>query len=366
MKCETNPLQVVLIGAFPPPLHGVSFVNAEIQKSLLQSNITPFLINIAPHSLERKWYVRLSRITTIFLGLHTFLQVLMPGKKVNVYIGLSGGYGQIYESLFIILARIFRSRLFLHHHSYAYLNRKYLPSTILTNLAGSDATHIVLCQDMETQLRDKYKSVGNTFVLSNIVFTQVQSIQNDPNPCLKTIGFLSNISPAKGIFEFLDAIKQLEQEGIEYQALIAGPFQDEVIEKEVKERLSTINNAIYVGAKYGDEKLEFFKSLDLLLFPTKYANEAEPITIYEAMSFGIPVISFGRGCIGCTINPSVGLIVEQSADFTTSAVTQIKAWQSSPSSFQEIIANTLENFSQNHKNNQDKLIEILKLIADVA
>lgn len=370
--------QIYLIGAFPPPVYGVSQINeaisTEISKYISQYEIkhnikqdaNVFKINLAPPSLERDWRNRLSRATHIFKGLLSFLRLLIARKKdakpLSVYIGLSGGYGQVYEVLFALLARLFHAQIFLHHHSYAYLDRKFLPTDLLTKVA-TNAFHIVLCQDMSTKLKHLYKSVHHVFVLSNSGFIARNSKVAISKTSLQTIGFFSNITPEKGIFEFLDVVEKLKKENIACKALIAGPFQDRAIEAQVKEKLSSLDNAVYVGAKYGDDKAAFLQTIDLLLFPTQYLNEAEPLTIYEAMSFAVPTIAFDRGCIRCTIGTDAGLVISQSEDFASRTVTQIKLWQDSPSLFQEISAHALAKFDVMCQSNRERLAELLGKIA---
>jgi glycosyltransferase involved in cell wall biosynthesis len=362
--------QICLIGAFPPPVYGASLVNAKINTAIkrylsrkfnLNHDINIVKINLAPPSLKRDWYVRLSRTTSILAGVFSFLKFLISNlihkEDTSVYIGLSGGYGQIYEVLFTLLARLFHAQIFLHHHSYAYLDRKFLPTDLLTRVAAN-ATHIVLCQDMEAKLRQMYNSVDHVSVLSNSAFIST-NLAISPKTSLQTIGFLSNIAPEKGIFEFLDVMEQLQNQQIECKALIAGPFQDQVVETQVMSRLANLDNTIYVGAKYGDEKVAFLQAIDLLLFPTKYVNEAEPLTIYEAMSFAVPAIAFDRGCISCMIGSDTGLVISQSEDFVTRAVTQIKLWQDSPASFQQISAQALAKLASMCQSNRDRLAELL-------
>jgi len=371
LKCLiVQSYRICLIGALPPPVYGVSQVNAEMQKLLTQAQVNLSIIDLAPDSLERNWQVRLARFRKIIAGLYSLMGILRQSQKLDqklsIYIGLSGGFGQLYEALFIALARLFQVQIFLHHHSYAYLNRKFLPTQLLTRLAGIDSIHIVLCKNMERELVHLYKSVSHTFILSNIVFirSNISSpVDLKPKVALKIIGFLSNIAPEKGIMEFLDVVEQLEKNGVEYKALIAGPFQDREIEAQVIARLSQLSHTEYVGAKYGDDKTTFFQAIDLLLFPTKYANEAEPLTIYEAMSFGVPTIAFGRGCIDCAIDSSTGLVIDRSEDFATKAVNQIEFWQDSPQLFHQTSVNVLEKFTDLCQSNQNKLAELLQKLS---
>jgi len=59
----------------------------------------------------------------------------------------------------------------------------------------------------------------------------------------------------------------------------------------------------------------FLASLDAFVFPTTYTHEAEPLVVLEALSAGVPIAAFGRGCIGRMVPSSAGLVVEVGDDF---------------------------------------------------
>jgi glycosyltransferase involved in cell wall biosynthesis len=161
----------------------------------------------------------------------------------------------------------------------------------------------------------------------------------------KTLGFLSNISPEKGVFEFLDVVERLHSRSVNVNTVLAGPFQDSHTESSVISRLRSIPNAHYVGAVYGPDKANFLQSIDVLLFPTKYVNEAEPITILEALQRGVPVLARARGCIKDLVSDREGLVVE-SPDFVSIATEQIIAWKLSPNEFQSCSAAAAKKFSK--------------------
>ena len=82
-----------------------------------------------------------------------------------------------------------------------------------------------------------------------------------------------------------------------FQALLAGPIDTAEDKKLVKLKLKELKSLKYIGPVYDNDKDEFFANLDLFIFPTTYHNEAQPIVIYEAMSYGVPVFSNNKGSI---------------------------------------------------------------------
>ena len=162
---------------------------------------------------------------------------------------------------------------------------------------------------------------------------------------MRVVAFLSNISEAKGIFYFLDTAEALLKRAPAIRVVIAGAFENSEIEQRVGERVSRLPNVTYVGAKYGEQKSSFFDSVDALLFPSVYRNEAEPVTILEANAHGIPVIASNRGCISDLISPGTGLIISQMERFAEEAADQVIRWMSDPGVFGQVSAAALESFA---------------------
>jgi len=352
--------KIYMIGAFPPPVHGMSVINVTIKKHLASFGGEPVIINLSPVSLNRAWHTRFGRFGKILKGLISFLGFMFIRRDNNVYIGLTGGYGQTYDLIFIGIARLFRQKIFIHHHSYAYLTQPRIITHILSYVAGQKATHIVLCENMAQQLMKIYKQIKNVSIISNaaILDFDKKAFNSIKPKTLKVIGFIGNISRAKGIAEFIDVAKKLEEYNIRITSLIAGPFEDKKIESEVTKQLSELTKTQYLGPKYGKDKENFYNSIDVLLFPTQYINEAEPVTIHEAMEHGIPVIAFSRGCIDSIITPKAGLVVNECDNFVKIATQQLLDWSSNPAHFSQISSNARSCFLETqhiHQQNFEKL-----------
>lgn len=66
------------------------------------------------------------------------------------------------------------------------------------------------------------------------------------------------------------------------------------------------------GAKYGEEKNNFFQEADVFVFPTFYNNECFPLVLLEAMEQGIPCISTEEGGIPSIIEDNkTGYIIQK-------------------------------------------------------
>jgi glycosyltransferase involved in cell wall biosynthesis len=250
----------------------------------------------------------------------TFLLTILRGRCSTVYVALSGGKRQLIDLLFLLLARLGRRRIFIHHHSFAYLNVPTIVSRLCLHLAGQ-STHIVLCPRMAELLSDHYQIPAERLrVLSNAAFSDDAPAIGDTTITSELrIGFLSNLTREKGVFEFLSVANACQRKGISLAAYIAGPLSDDI--REDFEASIKDTNVRYVGAVYGCEKANFFRTIDVLVFPSSYLNEAEPVVVLEALSYGVTIICTSRGCLPSMMENGGGIVIKE--NFVTTAVEEL-------------------------------------------
>ena len=326
---------VVMVGPFPPPFHGVAAINAIVREKLVAARIEPLVFDVAAPSLRRFFWSRLGRLPRVLRALSRL--VFVDGMRDRaLYMSVAGGLGQFYDLTFSLMARIRHLRLVLHHHSYAYLDRPSWLTSLLLAAAGRDALHVVLSPGMGASLHSGYPRAESILVISNAaLILGANPVFVTPKSRLACLGFLGNIATEKGVHDFLDVCAAVQKEGLTVSAKMAGPFQDKNVEQAVRQRLLGLPNVEYIGPQFGADKERFYANIDLLLFPTRYLNEAEPLTIHEAMSAGVPVIAYGRGAIPEMLTPACGLAVPVASDFVGAAMARIESWLAMPDDFRE-------------------------------
>jgi glycosyltransferase involved in cell wall biosynthesis len=330
-------------------------VNKAMHQLLASKSDNVVVIDISASTLQRSMLARLDRLYSVVFGMFTLLR---KGERhrSTIYMSVSGGNGQLYEILYILLGKIFCAKLVLHHHSFAYLNNvPSLMMKLLTWVAGRRAMHVCLSASMAKRLGKLYPSATSTFTLSNVAFLDGNAGADSPKHRLSTVGFLSNISEEKGVFHFLALCKALHQSGLPVTCILAGPFQDVDSEVAVKDLLAKLPNTTCIGPVYGSKKAAFFSSVDALVFPSIYPNEAEPLTILEALVHCIPVIAYGRGAIPEIIKPPFGLSVGVAVAFTEPALGQLRHWQLYPVEYQRASLAAGNSFKALETKNQANL-----------
>jgi len=213
---------------------------------------------------------------------------------------------------------LFSLPVYVHHHSFSYINHPSLMSRCCLYLLHN-CQHIVLCEQMGALLTRRYAiRDSNIVVLTNAAFLDLGEIREKKATDRLTVGFLSNITVEKGILDFFDMAACFCGMNGGPSFVIAGPVA-ESLRGVFASRLSELPNVRHIGPVYGEAKEAFFSQMDLLAFPTRYPNEAEPVTILEAFRAGVPVMANHRGCIATMLDESSGLGVLQAADFAKQA-----------------------------------------------
>lgn len=304
---------VIQVGAQPPPVHGLSLVN-DAMRQLLERRLGALpVLNVSGGPVGR---------------LRALAAVARAAPGSALYMSVSGGLGQYYEIAALAAARARGLRIFLHHHSFAYLDTRRRATAALVAAAGPRAVHVCLSPRMGEKLREAYGAV-RVRSLSNAAFVAFAPEAPAVRRRLACIGLLGNLCAAKGVFDFLDTVEQLVVRGVPLRARLAGPFDSDATRAQVLGRAARLP-VEYVGPRYGEDKARFYAGIDTLLFPTRYVNEAEPLTILEALMHGVPVIAFARGCIPELLQGGAGRRVAPEEDFAQVAAARLERWHRRP------------------------------------
>lgn len=317
-------VHVAFVGPLPPPVHGFSAA-CEVMLNRCRQLATTRVFNRTRQTPGlRGWLSQLVQPLDYFRSSRC-------QHGTVLYLALSGGNGQLFDALYILIARLLRQRIFVHHHSFAYIDH---PTALNRALFGllKKATHIVLSAGMGMRLRQLYglgrsnmRVISNAALFPSVFVGEPGTAPSGPGPL--RVGFLSNITFEKGIVEFFEVIRLLQARGVACEARIAGPVSAEV-HPSFDQMLTATAHVQYLGPLYGEAKDKFYRELDVLLFPTRYVNEAEPLVIHEALRAGVFTIACSRGAIAEILVNGAGVavpateFVETAARWLTEASTE--------------------------------------------
>ncbi len=336
----------------------MSTANAGVHKNLLALGANVMALDTAAPSLDRSFIARLGRLPRIVRGLWR-LATSPRLSCVCFYLSASGGSGQLYDVLFLLLARVRRMQIVVHHHSFAYLGDPTWLAQVMVTSAGSRAVHVTQSRGMAQRLQTLY-GVGDVVPISNAVLYPREAGGARRRMAVGKLGFLSNLAAEKGVFEFLDLMAAAEAAGLPVTGVLAGACQDQNMRERVEQRLRSLRNLSYVGAVYGADKEQFLDAIDVLVFPTRYRNETEALVNHEAMSRGIPVIAYGRGCIPEIVGADCGLVIDPAEPFVPAALAKLENWLADPAAFEAASRAAAARFARTYDENEARWRALLE------
>lgn len=314
---------IVAIGQIPPPTDGLAYITSEYVKLFAEDHDVKVL-NISPRVSKRGPAYHLSRTAIVLrASLHLALNAWRGNR--TCYMPCQSDFGLVYTAYLLAVARLFGYPTYLHHHNFGYINERRPLMVATLRAGGPEVVHIFLCDHMRTRFRQTYWKPERSLVISNAAFVSPQASRAPlSHSGSLRIGLLSNLNREKGLYLFLDLLRAARDQGLNIHGTLAGPVREpddrcalEAAQKELGDRLQ------YVGPLYGDEKTQFYESIDVFVFPTIYANEAQPTVLYEALAAGNVVIAYERGCVASQVGNS-GIIIPQGEPFVDAALASVR------------------------------------------
>jgi glycosyltransferase involved in cell wall biosynthesis len=349
--------KIAFVAPLPPPVHGFSNICAAMLE-LLRARTAVSIFNRAPR-IDDAFSSRFRPLTNFI----AYCLWCVKNGKASLYLGLSGGLGQLHDWPYLFVGKICRHRLVVHHHSFAYINSPSLLNRAVFALLRRE-THVVLSRRMGSELIRIYRLDGSKIrVVSNAAFYDaVAEKPRMPRVGLPVrVGYLSAVSFEKGIGEFFAVLAELKRLGIPYSGHVAGPVAP-AAQTEFDRLLASCSDVNYSGPVYGNAKTAFYQNLDVLLFPSDYANEAEPLVIHEAMRSGAHVIACDRGAISEMLSHGAGVVCVKSS-FVSAAVGRIREFSIDRSGLKDAQRLSLE---QARRMRDAGIAELSSLMDDIA
>jgi glycosyltransferase involved in cell wall biosynthesis len=299
----------------------------------------------------------------LFLTLACLARLLGHGRvhSANLYVVANSKSGLFLTGLAVSIGRRLGYRVYLHHHTYYYIDRRDWRMALIDRSLGPDSVHVVHCRQMADDFRATYATAHRfEYVLPSVFSLPISAPRQSIGVPIR-IGHLGNLSIAKGLDLVLETFRKLLDSGRNAHLRLAGPFHTLEAERLVRSALAEFPQHInYVGPVYGQTKIDFLNSTDCFLFPSR--SESWGIVLNEAMASGVPVIATRRGCIPTQIGKRAGLVVDDSAKFVRMAAERISVWMDSPDKFRAASQAAVEQADYLNREGQRTLNEFAKRI----
>lgn len=295
--------KVLFFFQLPPPVHGASVVNKNIKDSeYINSRIEARYVNISPAkeisdlgklSLKKVWLT----FSILFKGIVQFFKF----SPQLVYLTLTPhGAGFWKDSLLLTIVKLFNANVTVHMHGKGIADvvnsSLFLKFVYRFVFKGVNVIH--LSESLFDDVKPVIDSNKKFFVVNN----GVKSYHVDEKHHGNVVNFvyLSNFVPTKGADTFVAAINLIDTK---YKEKFSVKMIGKVSEKDFYQKLvadvseNFTSNVEFVGPLYGDDKVAALSQGNVFVLPTRYKNECFPLSILEAMDFGLPILSTFEGAI---------------------------------------------------------------------
>jgi len=346
-----------VVSILPPPRTGQTLVT-EAMVGLLQAQGALHLVAVRNETGARgaRWTLR--KHGRLLGGL--IRAGLESRGRGHLYFVPDAAGGLWFNVVEAAVMRLLFRRVWFHHHVFSYTRARDGRMALIHRILGDRLHHIALAPIMAEGLEQHYGAARIT-VLNNTPF--LSDMPEVPaRTALRQVGFLGNITREKGIGLFLQTVAAAQAQAPGLVAVIAGPIGEAALRAEVEAFCAAApETRRWIGPVQGQAKADFLAGTDLLLFPSRYANEALPMVIYEALAAGAPVLATARGCIPDQL-AGTGWALEEDS-FAEEAAARITTWAADPAGFAQASGQAAARFTAQREEAETALEEVMAEMA---
>lgn len=222
-------------------------------------------------------------------------------------------FGLLKYAPFMSFARLLRKPYVIHVHGnhlgnhYAQLNG--IKKRLFNHYVSGAAAGIVLSESLRANFHGLLP-MSKVFVVENFagdaLFDQPIATKS---PTHLEVLYLSNLMREKGILVLLDALLLLKERAVPFHARIAGRMEIGIA-AEVEQRLAQLDPEVeYAGPVKGQAKSDLLRDANVVVLPTYYIMEGQPIALLEAMATGNIIVTTPHAGIPDIVNESNGYLL---------------------------------------------------------
>lgn len=280
--------KICMIVQDPKVKGGIAAVISGYRGSYLEQDYK--MIYVESYRDGSKW----DKLTKAVCGYFHFAKVLFVDRPDLVHIHSSFGPSFYRKMPYIYMAKWWKIPVINHIHGSEfdklYTNADVKKQRLVEKVWGKCDRFIVLSEAWKEKFscivpREKMTVVENYSRLQPVI---------DRELCNNQILFLGAINPMKGCLDMVDVVCELKKTCPDITMVIAGEGEIEAVKAKAKEK-GVSEHLKFPGWVRGEEKEELLRNSDIFFLPSY--TEGMPMSILDAMGYGLPIISTNVGGI---------------------------------------------------------------------
>lgn len=316
---------------YSPPVHGASKVGDSIKNSKIinQSLNTKYIKIKSSNTINDIGKFHASKVIyslDLFFRVCCYLVFFRP--QIIYYTSSPSGFAFYRDFMVSLPIKIYNwinsCHIFYHYHSKGinnFVSNSNLAKT-LTNFFLKGVSIILISKQMKSELTllKGYNRViilknGVENMLNNNEFDDVINLRSNENKL--NVLYLSNLMKDKGYdtaLELANALKNINF--VNFRFHFAGSWSsksDELFFYNYVKKNKLESYVKYHGLVMGKQKESLFKLANIFLFPSRYKKEVFPLSVLEALSYGLPVLAFNAGAVSEIITKEIGIVTNKNS-----------------------------------------------------
>lgn len=282
-----------------------------VQDKMVKGGIAAVISGYYGSELEKKYdityvesYKNGSKFQKIFKGIKgyfDFLKIVLFNKPDLVHVHSSFGMSFYRKLPFIFIASFFKIPIINHIHGAEfnsfYTNASKKKQMLIKHTYRRCAALVALSEEWKEKLSqivplDKITIIENYSILHRDAL--IERLERTTN---NTVLFLGELGKRKGCYDIPEIVSDVVREIPDVKFIMAGTgaaTDENNIKKRIMEKCVS-DNLVFPGWIRGSEKDKILRYADVFLLPSY--NEGMPMSILDAMGYGLPVVSTNVGGI---------------------------------------------------------------------
>ncbi|MGZ0015666.1 glycosyltransferase family 4 protein [Yeosuana sp. AK3] len=321
-----NKKRALFILHYSPPIHGACKVgDSIINSTLINTNLESKYVKIkGTNNLDDTGKFNFNKIKhSIELLLNIIIKLFIFKPDIIYFTTSPQGFAFYRDFLISLPIKIFclfkKCNVYYHYHARGIQEFTLKSATLkgLTNLFLKNVNIIFISEQMKSEV-DGFSSYKKVHFLNNGVDDNLDEntfadvISKKSNNIEINILYLSNMIKEKGYDTVLNLAKQLKaQSNKTVKFHFAGgwfSYKDKVFFNNYIKENKLENIIEYHGLVQGKEKDNLLKKANFFVFLSRYKKEVFPLSVLEALSYGLPVLAFNAGAVSDIIKQETGII----------------------------------------------------------